>query len=152
MSPHTVCACDRKTGTVSIVSVTDDIVTATLRKPASLGDEKPYYAAVLGDCVLFKYDDENLVVYENGLSSAGSMVTWPPGLESVRSLSSDGVATFLVCDESNSVFFLDASGKLYDKIKIDTGSQYSQVCDCTVVDGKLWAGCDDGHIIEISLQ
>ncbi len=45
------------------------------------------------------------------------------------------------------VFTLDASGKLCDKININTDSY---VRDCTVVDGKLWVGCDNGDIAVLS--
>ncbi len=150
MSPHTLCACDRSSGSVSVVSVTDDTVTARLSKPEEVRDKEPWKTAVLGDSVLVRYGGHNLVVYENGVSSPGTMVTRPAGLQSVMGMSSDGVSRFLLCDEdSNAVWTLDVAGKLCDKINIDTGSK---VWDCTVVDGKLWVGCVNGDIVVLSPQ
>ncbi len=148
ISPHTLCACD--SNSVSVVSVTKDTVTARLSKPEEVRDKKPQETAVLGDSVLVWYGGRNLVVYENGVFSPGVMVTWPAGLQRVWGMSSDGVSRFLICDESSkAVFTLDVSGKLCDKINIDTGSS---VRDSTVVDGKLWVGCDNGDIVVISPQ
>ena len=139
MSPHTLCVCDVDSRSVSVVSVTDDTVTARLSKPEEVRDKEPWRTAVLGDSVLVRYEGDNLVVYENGVSSPGTMVTWPAGLQSVCGMSSNGVSRFLVCDEeSDIVFTLDVSGNLCDKIKIDTDSE---IWDFTVVDGKLWVGC-----------
>ncbi len=50
---------------------------------------------------------------------------------------------------SNAVFTLDVSGKLCDKINIDTDSG---VQDCTMVDGKLWVGCLWGDTVVLSPQ
>ena len=83
MSPHTLCACDRDSRSVSVVSATDDTVTARLSKLEEVRDKKPRRTAVLGDSVLVKYEGHNLVVYENGVSSPGTMVTWPAGLQSM---------------------------------------------------------------------
>ncbi len=150
MSPHTLCMCDRGSGSVKFVSVTNDTVTARLSKPEEVRDETPRRTAVLGDSVLVLYGDANVVVYENGVSSAGTMVTWPAGLQSVWGMSSDGVSRFLVCDtDSNAVFTLDVSGYLCDKINIDTDTR---VYDCTVVDEKLWVGCENGDIVVMSPQ
>ncbi len=148
MSPHTLCACDRGSGSVSVVSATNDIVTTRLSKPEDVRDKKPDGTAVLGDSVLVLYGD-NLVVYENGVSSPGTMVTWPAGSQSVSGMSSDGVSRFLVCDRKRkAVFTLDVRGKVCDKISINTDSW--QVRDCTLVDGKLWVGCLNGDIIVLS--
>ncbi len=150
ISPHTLFACDRDKGSVSVVSVTNDTVTARLSKPEEVRDKKPRGTAVLGDSVLVRYEGDNLVVYENSASSPGTMVTWPAGLQSVYGMSSDGVSRFLVCERgSNTVFTLDVTGKLCDKINIHTGSR---VRDCTVVDGKLWVGCYNGDIVVLSPQ
>ncbi len=150
LSPDTLCACDQNSGTVSVVRVTDDTVTATLRKSAWVRDEGAKKTAVLGNTLLVCYQDSNLVVYENGVSSPGTMVTRPEGLQSVQNMSSDGVSRFFVCDwKSKAVFILDVSGKLCEKINIDTDSK---VYDCTVGDGKLWVGCRNGDIIVMSPQ
>ncbi len=150
MSPHTLCVCDWTSDSVSVVSVRDDIVTARLSKPERVRDMQPRRTAVLGNSVLVQYHDDKLVVYENGVSNPGTMVTWPAGLRSESGMSSDGVFRFLVCDDvRNAVFTLDASGKLCDKINIDTESV---VWDCTVVDGKLWVGCLNGDIVVMSTQ
>ncbi len=155
MSSHTLCVCDWGRGSVSVVSVPDDTVTATLGKPEEVRDKKPRKIAVLGDSILVWYEDRNLVVYENGVSSPGTMVNWVAGLQSVWGMSSDGVSRFLVCDgNSKTVFILDASGKLCDKIKVDTGTRVfvrKEVCDSTMVDGKLWVGCYSGDIVVMSL-
>ncbi len=148
MSPHTLYACDWDSRNVSVVSVTDDTVTDRLGKPGEVKGKKPLKIAVLGDSVLVKYEDHNLVVYQNGVSSPGTMVTWPAGLQSVYGMSSDGVSRFLVCG-SKAVFTLDVSGKLCDKINIDIDSRY-WVCDCTVVDEKLWVDFIKGDIIIMS--
>ena len=149
MSPHTLCACDRDSRSVSVISVTDDTVTARLSKPEEVRDKEPWRTAVLGDSVLVRYEGDNLVVYENGVSSPGTMVTWPAGLQSVWGMSSDGVSRFLVCGgDSKAVWTLDVSGKLCDKINVDTDS----VVDCTVMDGKLWVGCYNGDIVIMSPQ
>ncbi len=150
MSRHTLCVCDMDSRSVSVVRVTDDTVTARLSKPEEVRDEGPDNTAVLGDSVLVEYGGYNLVVYENGVPSPGTMVTWPAGLQSVLGMSSDGVSRFLVCDvDSKAVWTLDVSGKLCDKINVDTDSR---VQDCTVVDGKLWVGCWNGDIIVLSPQ
>ncbi len=150
ISPHTLCASNTDSGSVSVVSVTNDTVSARLSKPEEVRDTIPWRTAVLGDNILVEYGDDNLVVYENGASSPGTMVTWPAGLQSVYGISSDGVFRFLVCDSaSNAVFTLDVTGKLCDKINIDTDSG---VFDCTVVDGKLWVGCVNGDIVVMSPQ
>ncbi len=150
MSPHTLCACDGGSESVNVVSVTDDTVTARLSKPEEVRDKEPYKTAVLGDSVLVAYQDDNLVVYDNGVSSPGTMVTWPAGLRSLAmyGMSSDGVSRFLVCEEK-AVFTLDVNGRLCDKINIDTDSQ---AWDCTVVDGKLLVGCYNGDIVVLSPQ
>ncbi len=153
MSSHTLCVCDVTSRSVSVVRVTDDTVTARLSKPEEVRDKRPARTAVLGDSVLVEYEGDNLVVYENGVSSPGTMVTWPAGLQSALSvygMSSDGVSRFLVCDyKSKAVVTLDVSGKLCDKINVDIDSE---VCDCTVVDGKLWVGCNNGDIVVLSPQ
>ncbi len=150
ISPHTLCVCDKASGSVSVVDVTDDTVTASLSKPQKVRDKKPDWTAVLGDSVVVGYEGDNLVVYENGVSSPGTMVTWPAGLQYARGVSSDAVSRFLVCDSnSNALLRLDARGKLCDKINNDT---YRNVQDCTVVDGKIWVGCDDGDIVVLSPQ
>ncbi len=149
MSPHTLCMCDRGSGSVKFVSVTNDTVTARLSKPEEARYKTPQRTAVLGDSVLVRYQGDNLAVYENGVSNPGTMVTWSSGLQSVSGMSSDGISRFLVFDWSNAVFILDVSGKLCDKINIDTDSV---VCDCTVVDGKLWVGCYNGDIVVLSPQ
>ncbi len=148
MSPKTICACDQIRGSVSVVNVTDDTVIAALMKPNEVRDKIPHATAVLGNTILVLYGDNKLVVYENGVSSSGTMVTWPAGLQDVRSMSSDGASKFLVCDRSSkAVWTLNVSGKLCDKIKIGSG-----VLDCTVGDGKLWVGCDNGDILVMSPQ
>ncbi len=150
MSTHTMVVCDRDIGSASVVSVTDDTVTARLSRPEEVGDQKPWMTAVLDDSVLMTYEGDSLVIYENGVSSAGTMVTWPAGLHSVNGVSSDGVSRFLLCDwESKAVFILDVSGKMCGKINIDTDSW---VEDCTVVDGNLWVGCSNGDIVVMSPQ
>ena len=98
ISPQTLCACDRDSGSFSVISVTHDTVTARLNKPEEVRDKIPWRTAVLGDSVLVRYEGRNLVVYENGVSSPGTMVTWPAGLRDVWGMSSDGVSRFLVCD------------------------------------------------------
>ncbi len=148
ISPHTLCACDCDSGSVSVVSVTNDTVTARLNKPEEVRDKVPRNTAVLGDSVLVWYEGHNLVVYENGVSRPGTMVTWPAGLQSVWGMSSDGVSRFFVCG-SNAVWTLDVSGKLCDKIDVDFNSE---VMDCTVVDGKLFVGCYSRDIIVLSPQ
>ncbi len=150
LSPHTLCACDSSSGSVKVVRVTDDTVTDTLRKPAEVADKKPVYTAVLGSSILVWYEPYNLVLYENGVASPGTMVAWPAGMKSVNSMSSDGVSRFLVCDcQSKAVFILDENGKLCDKVNINTTSM---VWDCTVGDGKLWVGCANGDIVVMSPQ
>ena len=154
LSPHTLCACDRTSGSVSVVSVTDDAVTATLQKPLKVRGQAPYLTAVLGGSVLVMYEGHSPVVY-NGVSqwsqSPGTAVTRPAGLQFVRGVSSDGVSRFFLCDpDSTAVYILDVSGQLCDKVNIDTASL--QVWDCTVGDGKLWVGCHNGDIVIMSPQ
>ncbi len=142
--------CDYDSRSVSVVSVTDDTVTARLSKPDEVRDEKPEKIAVLGDSVLVLYGRDNLVVYENGVSSSGTMVTWPGWLGHVCGMSSDGVSRFLFCERSsNAVFTLDVSRNLCEKIKIPTDRP---VRDCTMVDGKLWVGRWHGDILVMSPQ
>ena len=103
---------------------------------------------MLGSTILVWYW-ESLVIYENGVSSPGTMVTWPAGLQLVPGMSSDGVSRFLVCDSrSKAVFILDTKGKLCDKITLTK----SMVCDCTVGDGKLLVGRQTGDIVVMSPQ
>ena len=151
MSPHRLYACDLSSGSVSVVRVTDDTVRDKLRKHWKLRDKKPSITAVLGNRILVIYQlygHSKLVVYENGLSNHGTLVSWPAGLQSVCGISSDGVSRFLVCDGvSKAVFILDMRGKLCDKIYIDTDSV---VWDCTAEDGKLWVGCHNGDIVVMS--
>ncbi len=149
LSPHTLCACDWHSGNVKVVRVTNDTVTATLMKPAEVADTKPLATAVLGSSFLVWYGERNLVVYENGVSSPGTMVAWPAGLQSV-SMSSDGVSRFLICDHtSKAVFILDVNGKLCDNVNINTTSKPKE---CGVGDGKLWVGCENGDIVVMSPQ
>ena len=158
LSPNTLCACDRSSGSVSVIRVTDDTVTDTLKKPAkvagkmpyNIADTKPFATAVLGSSILVWYGDRNLVVYKNGVSSLGTVVAWPEGLEAVSEISSDAVSRFLVCDHvRKAVFILNENGRLCDKININTDSN---VYDCTVGDGKLWVGCANGDIVVMSPQ
>ncbi len=138
-------------GSGSVVGVTDDTVTATLGKPTYVRGKRPCRTAVLGDNALVEYQDRILVVYENGLSSPGTV------LQSVWSMSTDGISRWylqiLDCDDhSKAVFTLDVGGKLCDKTNLDTDTWYRMV-DCTVGDGKLWVkGCDNGGIIVMSPQ
>ncbi len=148
LSQHTLCVCDQDSGSVSVVKVAEDTVTARLGGPAWVKDERANKTAVLGKALLVCYQKCNLVVYENGVFSPGTMVTWPQGLQSVKNMSSDGVSRFLVCDcESKAVFILDVRQKLCDKVNIRT---QSKVYDCTVGDGKLWVGCRNGDIVVMS--
>ncbi len=150
MSPHALYVCDRDSGSGSVVSVTNDTVTAKLSKPEELRDKKPDETAVLGNSVLVEYESDNLVVYENGVFSPCTMVPRPAGLQSVWGMSSDGVSRFLIYDRrSNAVFTLDDSGKLCDQINIDTDSG---VFDCAVGGGNLWVGCGNGDIVVLSPQ
>ena len=137
--------------------MTDDTVTARLNKPEEQRD-KPLRTAVLGDSVLVCYGD-NLVVYKTGVSSQGTMVRYPYGLNSVWGMSSDGVSRFLICDlERNYVFTLDFSGNVCDTIMIMMMFICSDIMpdndnralDCAVVDGKLWVGCLNGNVILLS--
>ena len=149
LSPDTLCVCDIDSECVSIVSV-KNTVTGKLNKPAMVRDKQPKFIAVLGNAILTYYGDHDLILYENGVSSRGSVVPWPTGLQSPRGIFSDSVSRFLVCGGSeHSIFILDVSGKLCDKINIDTDSR---VEDCTVGGGKLWVGCRNGDIIAMSPQ
>ncbi len=151
MSPDTLCVCDSDSGSISLVSVKDDTVTATLEKPVGLRDMKPHRIAVLHDRLLVRYGSEghNLVLYENGISP-GTTAPWPTGMHSVCSMSSDGVSRFLICDRDfNAVYTLDVTRRLVDKINIDTDSEIE---DCAVVDGELWVGCVSGDIVVMSPQ
>ncbi len=150
LGPQLLCVCDQDSRNVRIVRATDDTVTETLRKPTEVRDRKPYDAAVLGKAILVAYLYGTFVLYENGVSSPGTVVTLPEQLEYVRSISSDGVSRFLLCDDiSKAVLILDVSGKLCDKINIDTDNE---VWDCTVGDGKLWVACYNGDIVVMSPQ
>ena len=150
-SPHRLYACDLSHDCVSVVRVTDDTVKDKLRKPWKLRDKKPSITAVIGNRILVTYQlfgNSKLVVYENGASGLGTTVTWPAGLQSVRSMSSDGVSRFLVCDGvSKAIFILDVRGKLSGKININTEGV---IWDCTAEDGKLWVGCKNGDIVFMS--
>ncbi len=149
MSPNTLCACDSDSGSVSVVSVTNDIVTATVQKPTEVDDEIPYRIAACGNTILVLYGF-TLVVYDNALSSPGTRITAPAGLQLTDDISSDGVSRFLVSDWNNkAVFILDMSGKLCDRINIDS---VDGIWDCTVGSGKLWVGCRNGDIIVSSLR
>ncbi len=147
MSPDTLCACDRNSRSVSVVRATDDTVTATLRKPGEVMFEKPGFAAVLGDSVLVLYGGPQLVLYENGVSSPGTMLEWPEGLLEFRSMSSDGASKFFVC-ESEAVFILDVKRMLCNVVNINN----DHAIDCTVVDETLWVGCVDGDVVIMSPQ
>ncbi len=149
MSPNTLCACDENSESVNVVRVTDNTVTATLVKPNWVRDETPYKLAVTGNTILVMYSFR-LVVYENGVSSPGTMIAWPAGLRWFSGMSSDDVSRFLVCSpQSKAVFVLDVNGTLCDKINIDTNSNAE---DFTVGDGKLWVGCYNGDIVTLSPQ
>ena len=152
MSPRTLCACDLTRKSVSVVRVTDDTVTDILRKPEEVTSATPSAVAVIGDRVIVRYLDpvalcQTLVVYENGVSSPGTVVDTPAGLQNVTTLSSDGVSRFLVCDGSKSLFILDLNGKLCSNLSIGTDSW---VQDCTVGDGKFLVGCWNGDIVIMS--
>ncbi len=149
ISPHTLCACDETSNRVSVVNVTDNTVTATLSKPAEVIDETPHRIAVAGNAILVLYGIK-LVVYKDGISSPGTMVTPPAGLNPVNCISSDGVSRFLVSNlKSKAVFILDMSGELCEKINIDTDDV---VWDCTMGDGKLWVGYYTGEVNVMSPQ
>ena len=146
LSPHELCACDQTKGHVIVVRVTDDSVTGKLEKPAQVEGAGPVAIAVLKSTILVRYG-AHLVVYENGVSSPGTMVTFPKVLSPLSGMSSDGVSTFFFCNHGKNVSILDAKGKLCDNIDIDTDSR---VFDCTVGDGKLWVGCTNGEILVMS--
>lgn len=147
LSPRTLFVCDEDRGCVNSVTA-DNTVNRPLKKPTEVGNQRAQKLAALESAVLVWYGDRNLVVYEDGVFSPGTMVTWPEGLGKVSDMSSDGVSRFLLCDgDSKCVFILDVSGKLCDRIHIDTDSW---VYDCTVGDGKLWVGCDNGDVIVMS--
>ncbi len=152
MSPYMLLACDGRSRTVRVVSVTDKTITATLKKPEEVRFETPNQLAVTGNTILVMYGrylsgDHNLVVYENGVDSPGTIIDWPVGLQTVSDISPGGETSFLICDSSNAVFILDISDNLCEKINIDTDSE---IYGCTVVDGKLWAGSWNGDIIVLS--
>ncbi len=145
ISPETLCACDTDDNSVSVVSVTNDTVTFNMKNPKWLTINTPARMAVLGDNILVWYTDNTVVVHGNGVSSPGTIVA---GLESVKGMASDGVSRFLVCDEpGRAVLILDVNGKVCDKINVDTDSS---VQDCTVIDGKLFVGCENGDIVVMS--
>ncbi len=149
VSSQTLCVCNYGNNAVSVVSVHDNRVTGRLSKPRQLQGDRPHSTAVLGDTVLVSYGDI-LVVHDNGVSSPGTMVTNPKGLLSVRSISTDDVSRFLLSDSRrHAVFILDPDGEFCDKIRVDT---VSEVEDCTVGDGRLWVGCENGDIIVMSSQ
>ncbi len=122
MSPNTLCACDENSEIVSVVKVTDNTVNTTLIKPTWVRDETPYKLEVTGNTILVMFSFQ-LVVYENGVSSPGTMLDWPAGLRWFSAVSSDGVSSFLVCDtDSKAVLVLGVSGTLCDEINIVTVS------------------------------
>ncbi len=102
-----------------------------------------------GNTILVLYGFK-LVLHKNGVSSPGTMVTPPTGLNPVNCISSDGVSRFLVCNwKSKAVFILDMSGELCDKINIDTDRV---VWDCTMAEGKIWVGYYTGEVHVMSPQ
>ncbi len=46
MSPHMVCTCDMEIDRISVVGVTDDILTARLSNPPRVRGKNPYNTAV----------------------------------------------------------------------------------------------------------
>ncbi len=145
--PNTLCACDESSDCVSVATLPDNTVTATLIKPNWVREVAPYKLGESGNTILVMYGLE-LVVYENSVSSSGTMIAWPAGLRWFSGMSSNGVSRFLVCDtDSKAVFVRNVSGVLSDKINIDIDSN---VEDFTVGDGKLWMGCWNGDIVVMS--
>ncbi len=148
ISPHTLCACDVDDHAVRVVKVTNGTVTSNMMKPKGLTYSTPKRTAVLGDNILIWYTDDNLVVHGNGVSSPGTIVDMPPGLQMVKGMSSDGESRFFICNgPGRTVFILDMNGKLCVKVKINTDSN---VQDCTVMDRKLLVGCKNGDIVVMS--
>ncbi len=145
ISTCTLCACDTDNKSVRLVT---DNVPFNMMKPTWLTNSTPMRTAVLGENILIWYEDANLVAHRSGVSSYGTNVGMPAGLQSVKGMSSDGVSRFLVCDgPGRAVFILDVNGQVCDKINIGTDSS---VRDCTVIDGKLFVGCDNGDIVVMS--
>ncbi len=149
VSTNTLYVCDRVSGTVYLVDVTQDRVTATLQPPQEVRGKEPHYIAVLGDTILVGYG-YNLVIYRHGVPTPGKLIPRPQGLESVTGLTTDHHSSFLASDaESDTVYVLDVGGNLTHTIPIPGDRKPG---DCTVVGGQLWVGCWNGHIIVMSSQ
>ncbi len=136
VSREALYVCDSVNGTVCLVDIKKDRVTARLDAPLEIhGDGRcPHHIAVVGDTILVSYPGPNLVIYRHGISARGKMVPRPQGLTSVSALSTDNRKCFLVTDlPSSTVFVLDLSGKLIRAIRLPV----NDAVDCTVVDGQL---------------
>lgn len=146
--PHTLCVGDTKTEVFSVVNVKEDRITATINKPQCVRDNRPEKIAVLGDSILAsykKYDGvSTLVLYENGVSSPGTRIPSPDGLQTLSAISADiALSRFLLLDGTRHVvYILDVEGELCHTVDIDTDDYVSA---CTVGDGpqlgKLFMAC-----------
>ena len=147
-SPNSLSACDWDSKSVSIVNVKSDTESGGLSTPRQVKNSIPYRTAVLGDSILVVYTGPKLVLYKTGITSPGTVVTNPVGLQSVSSITTDGVSRFLLCDwKSRAVFVLDVRGVASYKINVNTDTEDGYVRDCTVGDKQLWVGCRDGDIV-----
>ena len=155
MSPDTVYVGDIFSGSVHVVSITDDRIISTLDKPDTVRGDRPYSLAVLGDSVLVGYGHSTLVVYRHGSPAPVRVIPRPGGLDHVRTVSTDCRSNYIVTDTRTiSVFIIDSNGDLKHTVNIPDTSKYTngRLEDCAVVNRQLWVGCSNGDIVIMSSQ
>ena len=146
---HTLCVGDAEGKCFAVVDVKEDKITATLDKPHFVREKSPHNVAVLGNAILTAYKNYGdefpiLVLYENGVSSPGTRIPCPEGLQSLSAISSNSVLSrFLMLDgKRHVVYVLDVDGSLCHTVEVDTDEWLNH---STVGDGeqakKLFVGC-----------
>ncbi len=135
-----------------LVDVSQDRVTGKLKSLQEMSRAGcPGDVAVLGDTVLVQYGNCTLVLYPHGIQGAGQLLRLPPYMRVVGGLTTDHHSNFLmVAPEDHYVHVLDITGKLTHNIPIPRNNSNKEPQVCTVVEGQVWVGYDNGDILVMS--
>ncbi len=147
VSPDTLYVCDWPSHTVCVVDVSQDRVTARLRKPGELSvtGVVPDKTAVLGDTVLVGHISFSLAIYRHGVHTPGKLLTPPQRLDKVYDITTDHHFSFLLAckfSDRHTVLVFDINGNLTHTIPIPG---HWEPRACTVVEGEVWVACKNGY-------
>ncbi len=140
--------CDDASGSVYLVSVSEDRVINQLHRPAHVHlHECANHVSVFSETILVCYGNNKLVTYSHDSQVPTQLLKTPEGLGEVSSINTDGHTSFLLTDlENDSLFVLDRAGNFSHRLQLDVGVPRC----CAVVQSQIWLGVDDRSIAVIS--